>query len=324
LPGAERRRDGVIRVVFFGSSDSVFSNRHFGSLLESGAHVAAVVDVPTSRRVSTNVSRRDGASFLELAEARGIPRFEPVRTGDPQFVESIQALEPDVLLAVGYLLFLGPSLRSVPRVVAANFHASLLPAYRGKHPVFWALRNGEPWCGLTVHEMAAGLDTGPIIFQVRVAVRPSDSVSALYERIMAESVPLVSRLVEAAATGSLPRTPQPEEGASYFGATTEADFRIDWSMKPAQIARWVTATPGQCFVNLRGQRVFLMDAAAVPGTPGSRPGDLLRLDPGACLVAASGGAVEILRVRGGDGAVKGARDLLLSMGLAEGAALGGA
>jgi methionyl-tRNA formyltransferase len=314
----------MVRVVFFGSSDSVFSNRHFARLAQSGCEVAAVVDVPPRKRVSTNASRPEGGTFVQAARSRGIPCFEPARADDPRFVEEMGRLQPDLFVAVGYMLLLGPALLALPRVAAVNFHASLLPAYRGKHPVFWALRNGEPWCGLTVHEMAAGLDTGPIIFQVRVAVRPSDSVSALYERIMAESVPLVSRLVEAAATGSLPRTPQPEEGASYFGATTEADFRIDWSMKPAQIARWVTATPGQCFVNLRGQRVFLMDAAAVPGTTGSRPGDLLRLDPGACLVAASGGAVEILRVRGGDGAVKGARDLLLSMGLAEGAALGGA
>jgi methionyl-tRNA formyltransferase len=321
LPGAERRRDGVIRVVFFGSSDSVFSNRHFGSLLESGAHVAAVVDVPTSRRVSTNVSRRDGASFLELAEARGIPRFEPVRTGDPQFVESIQALEPDVLLAVGYLLFLGPSLRSVPRVVAANFHASLLPAYRGKHPVFWALRAGEPWCGLTVHEMSQELDGGDLLYQVRVPVLPSDSVAALYDRIMSQSLSLVPRLVQDATRGSIPRRPQPPEGASYFGATTEEDFHIRWSMEPQRIVRWVAATPGRCFVNVRGTRVHLLDAAEAGGSGGASPGTLLSIGPRSCRIAAAGGAVEIAQVRPPSGPT-GAASALAGLGAAPGQVLG--
>jgi len=314
----------MIRAVFFGSSDSVFSNRHFRRLAACGCAIAGVVDVPPDRRVSTNASRPEGGTFVETARAAGIPCFEPARAGDPRFMEEMEALRPDLFVAVGYMLKLGPKLLAVPRIVAANFHASLLPAYRGKHPVFWALRNGEPECGLTVHEMSAGLDTGAIIFQVRVPVLPSDSVSTLYERIMGESVPLVSRLVDAAARANVPRRPQPAEGASYFGATAEKDFRIDWSMEPARIVRWVTATPGQCFFAAAGQKVFLTDAAVANGRPGVRPGELLRLGGASCLVAAAGGAVEIHRVKVGGGPVTAARDALRDMGLAEGETLGGA
>jgi methionyl-tRNA formyltransferase len=314
-----------VRVVFFGSSDSVFSNRHFRQLAATGCAIAGVVDVPPERRASTNASRPEGGTFVETAGSAGIPCYEPARTNDPRFLEELKALHPDLFIAVGYMLVLGPRLLAVPRIVAVNFHASLLPAYRGKHPVFWALRNGEPECGLTVHEMSAGLDTGAIIFQVRVPALPSDSVSSLYERIMAESVPLVSKLVDAAASGDVPRRPQPAEGASYFGATSEKDFRIDWSMEPARIVRWVTATPGQCFFAAAGEkRTFLLDAAVSAGRPGARPGELLRLDGASCVVAANGGAVEIRGVRVGGGPVTRACDALREVGLAEGGTLGGA
>jgi methionyl-tRNA formyltransferase len=108
-------------------------------------------------------------------------------------------------------------LLEVPRLLAANFHASLLPAYRGLHPLYWALQIGERWVGLTVHVIDSGIDTGDILYQVRVPVEPGDSVSRLYDRVMAESVPLVPRLITDAVAGTLVRRPQGAEGASYYG-----------------------------------------------------------------------------------------------------------
>jgi UDP-4-amino-4-deoxy-L-arabinose formyltransferase/UDP-glucuronic acid dehydrogenase (UDP-4-keto-hexauronic acid decarboxylating) len=312
----------MVRAVFFGSSDSVFSNRHFAALL-GGCEVAAVVDVPPARRVSTNSSRQAGGSFVEIARRKGIPAFEPASPNAQEFIENVKALNPDFFMAVGYMLLLKSGILSVPRVVAANFHASLLPSYRGKHPVFWALRNGEPWCGLSIHEMSPGLDTGDIIFQVRVPAIETDSVSRLYERIMTMSIPMVSRLIEAVAEGAVPRRPQPSEGASYFGATSDADFRISWSMEAALIQRWVTATPGQCFSDLGGRRVFLLDARAFVCANGARAGTILAADPGLCMIAAAGGAIGVQRVRLADGTETSAHEAFTRLGLGEGAVLGG-
>jgi methionyl-tRNA formyltransferase len=294
--------------VFFGSSDSVFSNRHFTALVEAGCAVAAVVDVPPGRRVSTNVSRQAGGSFVEIARQKGTPFFEPASPNDNAFIQNIRALSPDFFMAVGYMLLLKQALLAVPRVVAANFHASLLPAYRGKHPVFWALRNGEPWCGLTIHEMSPGLDTGDIMFQVRVPTKETDSVSSLYERIMTASVPLVAKLVEAVQRGTVSRSPQPSEGASYFGATSDADFHISWSMAAARIVRWVTATPGQCFADIDGRRFFLLDAEICAAADGAPAGTILALDQDQCRIASADGAVGIRRVRTTDGKEMSARE----------------
>jgi UDP-4-amino-4-deoxy-L-arabinose formyltransferase/UDP-glucuronic acid dehydrogenase (UDP-4-keto-hexauronic acid decarboxylating) len=311
----------MVRAVFFGSSDSVFSNRHFHELLRSGCGVVGVVDVPPARRTSTNETALQGESFIAAARRLGIPDFEPANPNDPLFIEEIRALMPDMFTAVGYMLLLKGPLLAVPRVIAANFHASLLPAYRGKHPVFWALRHGESWSGLTVHEMGPGLDTGDIIFQVKVRTRETDSVADLYERIMRESVPLVPRLVACVSEGNVPRTPQRTQGGSYFGATVPADFRMDWRRDARVLARWITATPGKCFAAIGGHRLYILDGCASAGAGNARPGTLARMDREACLITAGDGAVCINRVRTADGKEMSAREALREIGIVQGSTL---
>jgi methionyl-tRNA formyltransferase len=282
-----------------------------------------VVDVPVSRRSTTNAAKVDNGSFIQHARENGIPIFAPEKPNAPDFVEAMRALSPDLFIAVGYMLLLKAPLLSVPRVAAANFHASLLPAYRGKHPVFWALRAGEKWCGLTVHEMGAGLDTGDIMFQVRVPVREGDSVSALYDRIMTESVPLVSKLVSAAA-GRIPRAPQPAEGGSYFGATKDEDFRLDWRKDAATLVRWIAATPGKCFFVAGGRKHFAHDARVLPPAAGVGqrvPGRILRLAAAGCQIETGSGTMIVRELHTDGGRLSSARDALREAGLAEGGVL---
>jgi methionyl-tRNA formyltransferase len=206
-----------MRVVFFGNSEGAFSSRHFEALLTLPCEIVGVVDVPPARRTSTNMAVAT-TNFIATANERGIPAFEPASPNTPDFVAAMQRLEPDVFLAVGYTNLLKPEILGVPRLLAANFHASLLPAYRGKHPLYWALQHGEKWVGLTVHEMDQRLDTGDVLYQVREAVLPGDTVADLYEKIMIQSVPLVGRLLADAEAGTLTRCPQGTAGASYYGA----------------------------------------------------------------------------------------------------------
>jgi methionyl-tRNA formyltransferase len=214
-----------MRVVFFGTSSGAFSNRHFASLLdaalldavllEQGCSVVAVVDAPAGGPASTN----KGSStrpFTEEARRRGIPVFAPPKPAAPDFVQALAALEPDLFLAAGYTGIFRAPLLAVPRLLTANFHASLLPAYRGLHPLFWALHHGERQVGITVHVVDEGIDTGDILYQSPVPVREGDTVTTLYDRVMEESLPLVRRLVVEAAAGTLHRRPQPSEGASYY------------------------------------------------------------------------------------------------------------
>jgi methionyl-tRNA formyltransferase len=323
----------ALRVVFFGNSESVFSNRHFHALVETPCQVVGVVDVPPAKRTSTNTRPVGGVStFVELAR-RGqaepqaghppwpagqpappadrrerrpgdgpgapVPVFEPASPNRPEFVQAMRELTPDLFVAVGYMNLLKEDILSVPRMLVANFHASLLPAYRGKHPVFWALRNGEPWCGLTVHLMDADFDTGDILYQVRVRTRKHDTVASLYDRIMERSLGLVPRLVHDAGRGRVPRTPQPELGASYYSSVSLDDFRLDWSRDAEQLRRWIQTSPGQCFHEIGGQRVFFMDADMVTLAASSEfpAGALMCIGRTTCTVATGQDALRLGRVR---------------------------
>ncbi len=177
-----------LRVVFFGNSQSFFSNRFFTPLLDAPCDLVGVVDVPPTKRQSTNpMTATRQFSFVDTAHARGTPVFEPLNPNTPEFIGALAANSPDLFIAAGYMFLLKPSLLSIARMVAVNFHASLLPAYRGKHPVFWALRNGEREAGLTAHVMDPRFDTGDILYQVRVRTRKRDTVSTLYDRIIEKS-----------------------------------------------------------------------------------------------------------------------------------------
>jgi len=284
-------------VVFWGNSASAFSARHFAALIETPANLVAVVDVPPARRDTTNPLPGNLPDFSEEARSRRIPSLEPDTPDEPGFIHTLAELKPDLFIAAGYALILKPQVLSVARTLAANFHASLLPDYRGKHPVFWALRHGEKWAGLSVHAMDAGIDTGEILYQMKVRTRRDDSVASLYERIMARSVPLVEQLLTDVERGCIPRRPQPTGEGSYFSSTTEADFHVDWNWPAEKIKRYITITPGRCFIEIRGMRVHFVNAESEPISIEAAPGTLLKIGRTRASVAAKPGAVSSSRVQ---------------------------
>jgi methionyl-tRNA formyltransferase len=290
-----------IRVVFWGSAQSVFSNRHYAVLAKVPCQLVAVIDTPASRGGSTNPLVNGFSNFVDQARAKDIPLLSPNNPNDPDFIEVIRDYSPDVFIAVGYDRILKPTILAVPRLLAANFHASLLPHYRGKHPVFWALRDSKRWAGLTVHIMDPGIDTGDIIYQVKVRTRKADTVSSLYERIMAKSVPLIGRLVDDVEKGTIPRRTQELDEGSYFSSIKDEDYAIDWSWDAEKIRRTIVMTPGKCYSQLAGQRLYFSQAEKVRSPSEGPPGTVLGLGRTRCLVASGDGAVWLGRASIGDG-----------------------
>jgi methionyl-tRNA formyltransferase len=286
-----------LRVVFWGNSQSVFSSRYFDALLDSPCELTAVVDLPPARQGSTNPLPAGLPDFGNVARQRTIPILSPANPNKPGFVEKMRALAPDLFIAVGYALILKPALLAIPNLLAVNFHASLLPLYRGKHPVFWTLRGCEQWAGLTVHVIDSAIDTGEIVYQVKVRIRRDDTVASLYDRIMNRSVGLVGKLITDAEEGAIPRKPQPSGQGSYFSSTTAADFHINWAWDKEKIRRRIVMTPGKCFALIAGRRVYLSQAEKVRGPLEGPPGAMLNLGRSRCAIAVGDGAVSIGRGR---------------------------
>jgi methionyl-tRNA formyltransferase len=283
----------TLRVVYFGSSQNVFSQRFFAALARTSCDTAAIVDVPAEKRSSSNPTTDKGSNYAEDAVRRGVPVYQPSNPNLPDFVAAVAALKPDLFLAVGYMFRLKAELLAVPRIVPANVHASLLPAYRGRSPVFWALRHGEAYSGLSIHSMDQELDQGNLLYQVRVRTRKNDTVASLYDRIIAKGLKLVPKLIADAKRARLPQIPTPQSAGSYFSAVKEADFRLDWSRGSEELRRWIIITPGQCFTEVDGQRVFLLDARITANTRKAVPGTLLKIGSTNCTIATADGALRI-------------------------------
>lgn len=310
-----------LRIVFLGDSQSVFSSRHFAALMASPCCLVGVVDAPPRQQVSTNRLPQGLRNIVDEANALNVPVFCPARADDRTFLAGLRELAPDLFIAAGYGLILRREVLAMPRLLAANFHASLLPLYRGRHPVFWTLRGDERWAGLTVHAVDPGIDTGDILYQVKVRTRRNDTVAALYERIMARSVALVAKLLQDAEQGTVPRRPQTAGQGSYFSFVTEEDFRLHWSWPAGRVRRHITMTPGKCYAETPGGRVYFVDANLAARQPAAAPGVVVALGRRRAAIATGQGAVSLGGVRLDDGAETSMAELCRRWGIGVGATL---
>ena len=300
------------RVIFFGSRDSRFSDELFYSLAGTECDIAAVVHSPEGRMGSTS-GNKAGSGYPGLAESMGLPCFEPDNPNSPEFTEMLRSIPCDLFIAAGYVMLMKKELLSLPeKGIAINFHASLLPDYKGKHPVFWAIRCGETRSGITAHHMSEKIDEGHIAFQEAVDIGPGDSVSDVYGKVIEKSRAVMTELMKAVNAGSIPAIPQKGAG-SYYSSIREEDYILDFSL-PANRNKWaVQATPGKCYFNTPHGRIYAFDALAMPGVDGGEDGVIIDMDDGGLTVSSGGAAVRFGRLSM-DGKPAGAGGLARSLG----------
>ena len=170
------------------------------------ARLSPSLTCPPAKRSSTNPPRTTADRIIaEEAARRGMPVYEPNNPNVPEFVATMRALEPDLFLAVGYMFRLKAEILAVPRIVSANVHASLLPAYRGRSPVFWALRHGERYSGLTIHAMDDGWTRAICCIRSACGRARTTRFPRCTIGSSTKGVKLVPRLIADAERGRLPR-----------------------------------------------------------------------------------------------------------------------
>lgn len=267
-------------------------------------------------------------SVAELARAHRLPVFTPPSPNLPVIVETLRALEPDVILSVWYRRLLGPDLLAVPRIAALNLHGSLLPSYRGRAPVNWVLVNGERRTGVTLHHMTTEADAGDIVAQQAIDIEPEDTALSLYTRMVKVGVDVLLEAYPKVVAGTAPRRPQDHARASVFPRRRPEDGRAEWSWPATRIANMIRAVthpyPG-AFVGDGEDRLFLWAGAVLPGgAPRAAPGTLLEIHPAEGLAVATGEGVLLLKRVQSAGMAEEPADLwALRRGFRPGARLGG-
>ena len=284
----------MTRIAVFAYSDT--GHACLKRLLERGRRpilIATHRDLPDEARWFPSVA--------ELSRAHGI---EPVVMENPLDAPSIARVRtaaPDLLFSFYYRRVLPKEMLAVPQLGAYNMHGSLLPKFRGRAPVNWAVLKGETKTGATLHVMTERADRGPIVDQEEVPIGPDDTALEVQRRVTEVAVRVLDRRLDELEAGTAKATPQDESRASRFGRRRPEDGRIDWS-RPAKevhdLVRAVTHPYPGAFTDLFGSTTFVW-RTRLPGLAAhdTFPGQV-RGDGGRLLVACGDDRyVEILRVQ---------------------------
>lgn len=236
-------------------------------------------------------------SVAELARAHGIPVHAPEDVNTPEWIAHVRALAPDLILAFYYRRLIDPQILQLPPLGAFNVHGSLLPKYRGRAPTNWAILHGERETGATLHAMVRRPDAGDIVCQQAVPIGPDESIREVSARVSAAARQVLERSLDDLLRGNPPRRAQDEAQASYFGARTPEDGRIDWRRSAPEIFNLIRAVthpyPG-AFTEHQGRRLVIWWARPVAGV--GMPGEVLSVRP--LRIATGQGCLQVIEWQG--------------------------
>ncbi|MDY7572947.1 formyltransferase [Actimicrobium sp. CCI2.3] len=174
-------------------------------------------------------------SVAALCAEHGIPVTMPNDPASPALLEQVRAIAPDFIFSFYYRHMLPVPLLALARTGAFNMHGSLLPKYRGRVPINWAVLHGEDHTGATLHEMAAKPDAGAIVAQTSVPILPDDTAYEVFGKVVVAAEKTLWDVLPAMLAGRIPRLPNDIAQGSYFGGRTPADGRIDWQQSAQQV-----------------------------------------------------------------------------------------
>jgi len=282
-----------MRIVFFGTPE--FAVPSLEALLAERAQVVGVVtqpDKPRGRSRSTLVA----PPVKEVALRHRLPILQPARPTGDVFLAALRHWQPQLGVVVAYGHILRPDVLGVPTRGMINVHASLLPRLRGAAPVNWAILRGETETGITIQQLDAGMDTGPILNQSATAIQPDETAGSLLSRL---AVLGAESLVEALALMRLgllrPRVQDPAL-ATYAPKYDRAATRVNWASDALAVSRRIRAfdpAPG-AWTTLAGQELKLFGARPSAGT--GTPGEVLELSS-TLRIATGQDAVEVAEVQ---------------------------
>jgi methionyl-tRNA formyltransferase len=254
----------------------------------------------------------------KLAEKRGIRVLQPVTLKEAKFRDELAGYRPDAIVTAAFGLIFPQAILDIPPRGSINIHASLLPRWRGAAPVQRALLAGDRVTGISIMQMDAGLDTGPVLLQSQIPISDDDTAGTLTERLARLGGDLVVRALDALEAGGLRAVPQPDQGVSYAPKVDKREARVDWREDAAAVHRRVRAfnpAPG-ARASVRGVELKIWTCA--PAVGNGRAGEVLDAGSEGVRVACGSGAVRLTELQRSGGKRLRAADFLRGFPLSAG------
>jgi len=281
-------------LLFAGTPD--FARASLEALLEAGFRPAAVLTQPD--RPAGRGRRPKPSPVKAFALQHELPVLQPGSLKGSEEHAALAAFEPDLMIVAAYGLILPQAVLDIPRLGCLNVHASLLPRWRGAAPIQAAILEGDARTGISLMQMEAGLDTGPVYKTAEIAIGDDETAGELHDRLAVLGGELLAAHVGDILEGRLTATAQDDAQSSYAGKIGRDDARIDWALPAATVERRVRAynpIPGAWF-EAGDEAVKCWQATVVPALSGE-PGRVLEADRDGVVVACGEGAVRLESVQ---------------------------
>ena len=218
-----------MRILFLGTPD--FAVHALSAILDSGYDVVGVVTQPDRKRNRGEVSF---CPVKEYALQKGIEvyQYESIRN---EGVEDVKAINPDIMITCAFGQIISQEILDIPKYGVINIHASLLPKYRGSSPIQWCLVNGEKQTGVTIMRTALAVDSGDILLQKTIDIKPDENAGELFDRLAILGGEAIVEALQVIAEGKAVYIPQDENMATHYPMISKEDGRIDWSQSAVGI-----------------------------------------------------------------------------------------
>ena len=262
-----------LKLVFMGTPD--FSVQVLKALIDAGHNIAAVYTQPP--RKSGRGMKVHPSAVHKFALKHNLPVLTPTSLKGEQEQEALDYFRADAAVVVAYGLLLLREILNTPKHGCFNVHASLLPRWRGAAPIQRAIMAGDEKTGVSIMQMEAGLDTGPVCLTGEIAITPQTTAGSLHDELAELGARLMVESLEKLETGTLSFTPQPETGATYAKKIDKAEARIDFNQPVDRVLAHIhglSPFPGAWFELPDGDqslRIKLLQCqiSSDSGTPGT-------------------------------------------------------
>lgn len=283
-----------MKIIYMGTPD--FAVAPLEAILKAGHEVTAVVTQPDRQKGRGREVQY--SPVKECALSYGIPVLQPLKIKEKDAVEELRKYPADIFVVAAFGQLLSEEILNMPRLGCINIHASLLPAYRGAAPIQWCVINGEEKTGVTIMQMAKGMDTGDILLQKEVVLDEKETGGSLFDRLMETGAELIVEVLPKIEAGELTPVVQKEELATYAGKITKDMGNIDFAKSAVTIERLIRGLNPwpSAFTHYKGKILKIWEADVVSECANAEnpvPGTVIAMDKESFTLATGEGALRI-------------------------------
>ena len=296
-----------MRLIFAGTPE--FAVAALAALIQAKHDIALVLTRPD--RPAGRGLREMPGPVKRLAQQHGIDVFQPVTLKAPDPQDKIAAVQADVMVVAAYGLILPQVVLDMPRLGCINVHASLLPRWRGAAPIHRAILAGDRETGITIMQMAAGLDTGPMLLRESIAIAVDDTTATLHDKLANLGGKLIVNALDRLQNATLLATPQPDASITYAEKISKAEALIDWNGSAEEIERRVRAfNPFPIAQTVWRGEPLRVWKAELSGDENQTPGTIIAVEKDRIIVASHSGALALTELQRAGGKRLAAREFL--------------